>query len=204
MMKQPANKADMHRLFIAIPLSDRVREGLHLVQLQLKRQLPEVNWANPETMHLTLHFLGDQPDDLVAKIADIVVCVGSSTPPFQLALQGLGAFPSAQRARVLWAGLQDRPETVRLHAQLATELKTIGIIPETRRYKPHLTLGRLRKRPIRVSEVLAGFGGGLPDSLPVKELILYRSRLLPTGAEHLPVVTVPLEGGGIPDQTLEG
>jgi len=194
----------MQRLFIAIPLPTTVRDGLRQVQLQLMPQLRGVSWTKPETMHLTLHFLGDQPDDLVAKIADIVVCVGSSTPPFQLALQRLGAFPSERRARVLWVGLQDRPEIDRLHARLAVELSGIGITAETRGFKPHLTLGRLRKRPARVNEVLAGFEGVLPKFLPIEEMILFRSRLLPTGAEHSPVISAPLKGAGIPDQTLEG
>lgn len=182
----------MPRLFIAIPLPPQVLDRLSRVQRQLRPQLPGFRWSHPESMHLTLRFLGEQPDDLVAEIGKIVVCVGSSSPPFQLPLGGLGAFPTPQRARVIWGGVHNLPDMQRLYSELSRQLQRLGIPAEPRPFAPHLTLGRVRHGPVRVTEILAGYGAEPLGSLPVTELVLYQSRLLPNGAEHRPLVAAKI------------
>jgi 2'-5' RNA ligase len=132
------------RLFIAIDLPDPVRAALAEAQSRLRRGDPAVRWAAVEGMHLTLQFLGEveagRAPDLLAALADI------SALPFALRLGGLGAFPSADHPRVLWAGLAgDITALGDLQRAVTDATRPLGFIPEDRPFAPHLTLGRARQ-----------------------------------------------------------
>jgi 2'-5' RNA ligase len=130
------------RLFIALDLPDDVRAELAAAQARLGGHA--VRWAAAEGMHLTLQFLGEveagRVDGLLAALAVV------SAPPFALRLAGLGAFPSAARPRVLWAGLGgDLGALGALQRAVTAATSALGFPPEERPFTPHLTLGRARQ-----------------------------------------------------------
>ena len=74
-------------------------------------------------------------------------------------------------------------------------MSEIGLPGEARGFTPHLTIGRLHRRPPHLGEVLTAWGGRSLAPLPVDRLVLYESRLLPGGARHIPLLTAPLGTG---------
>jgi 2'-5' RNA ligase len=187
----------MIRAFLAIPLPPATIDAITELRSHLARRLPEVHWARPETLHLTLRFFGDLPEESLEKIAELMLSIGRRHASFSVTLAGLGAFPRSNRARVFWLGVQEAEPLLALQADLERRLASIGIPPESRPFTPHLTLGRHRGRGLPAQSILAEHAGLECGVLPVDRIILYESRLRPAGAEHIPRRTVPLSAGDI-------
>ena len=183
------------RAFLAIPLPEARRRQLAQLQRELSTVLPRVRWSAPETIHLTLRFFGDVPEESLEKITEVVLSVGRSFAPFQADLKGVGAFPSPTRARVIWLGVTGAPSLSQLHAALDEALGQAGWTGEERSFSPHLTLGRARERLALQPHLLERYRDADCGPLPVEQLVLYESRLRPTGAIHLPLATIPLGTG---------
>lgn len=185
----------MPRLFIALPLPDETLAAVAACQQHCRERLPKLRWSRPQQLHLTLRFLGDQPEDSLEKLADIVLSVGRSHPPLDLLLDRLGAFPAPDRARVVWLGVAASDPLQALYAALSRELQQHAGIPrEGRRFHPHLTLGRCRGG-IDLGNRLSS--GGLPLAFRATQLVLFRSELQPGGAIHQPLTCAPLTGRDI-------
>ena len=136
------------RIFVAVFPPSEVRRAL----VGAARELPvvgEVRWARPENVHLTLKFLGEVPEDDMNRVAEALEPVRSRHEPFEAGLSDFGAFPSARRARILWAGIGEGSEPLGdLARDVETCLEPLGFEREDRAYVPHLTLGRARSRPV--------------------------------------------------------
>jgi len=177
----------MARLFIAIPLPPELRRALAQVGAALQRILPQIRLSRSDNLHLSLHFLGDQPDDLVAKLEEIMLSVGGCTTAFEIRLSRLGAFPRPEQARVIWVGVEFSPELLRLQQEIGDGLERLGLPPDNRRFCPHLTLGRARGRPVKTDQILHSFAMPENATLRVTQMGLYQSFLRPQGAEHRPL-----------------
>jgi 2'-5' RNA ligase len=106
-----------------------------------------VRWIRPENVHLTLKFLGDVREEALDSICAAVGKVCTGYAPFDVGLMGLGAFPSARRARILWAGTgMGSDQLSSLAANVDAALVPLGFEREKRPYTPHMTLGRVRGR----------------------------------------------------------
>lgn len=182
------------RAFLAIPVTDELRRGMARLQKELAARLPSIRWVNPATIHLTLRFFGDVPEESLEKIGEVVLSVGRLCAPFQTEATGVGAFPSTVRPRVIWLGVRGGPSLAALHAAMEEGLRQIGFPGEDRSFSPHLTLGRCRQRIAAAQPVLERFRDFTCGPLPVDRLILYESRLEPGGAVHLPRKIVSLGG----------
>jgi len=160
------------RLFLAVPLPDRVREELadHLAAHPLPgRAVPPANW------HLTLRFLGDTDAEEAERLA-ATLAAAAFPAAFEVRLGGFGAFPRPARARVAWLGLVAGTEPLaELAAAVEAAVRRAGLPAEHRPFSPHLTLARLRD-PQDVRAALAA----LPPFeavVPVHEVVLHRSHL---------------------------
>jgi len=137
-LSEPASR----RLFFALWPDRTVRDALQAWQ---KVCLPDsIRPTHRDDLHLTLHFLGQVASGRIDQLR--VLGDNLHVPGFELVLDGLGHFA---RPRVLWAGPAKMPEElVNLHADLAEGLRDFGFAPETRAYRPHVTLARkVRNRP---------------------------------------------------------
>ncbi len=114
----------------------------------VRRSGDKVRWTRPENVHLTLKFLGDIREEVLNDLCAALEETCRHHAPFDVGLTGLGAFPSARRARILWAGVGAGSERL---CSLATDVDAafapLGFEREGRPYVPHLTLGRVRGRP---------------------------------------------------------
>jgi 2'-5' RNA ligase len=181
----------MKRIFIAIDISDeaRRRAAAHIDELRTGVKNLRVGWERPEKLHLTLKFLGDVTNERLEKLKGAVEQAASLAGPFDLRTGKTGVFPSIRKARVLWLGLEDAGgELQRLHRILETECEKAGFARETRDFKPHLTIARLREpgksAGLAGAHLRAQIG---PVEFEVPEIVIYESRLAPTGSIYTPV-----------------
>jgi len=135
------------RLFVAVTLSAEVKRELGLVSEVMAGRLPErsVRWVKPELMHITLCFLGETAVSKLEAITQTMDKVAQNKAPISLRLNGTGCFPNAKRPRVVWVGLTGQvAELATIKQELDTGLAVLGWKMEKRRFKPHLTLGRVK------------------------------------------------------------
>jgi 2'-5' RNA ligase len=133
------------RLFIGIALAPSITGRLRTVIGPLSARLPFRRWTHPDDLHVTLHFLGDTPEERTAAIRSTVRSACAAFAPIALALAEPGLFGPPSSPRVLWLGLAE-PESpgalARLHEALAPGLKAAGCDLEDRPFRPHVTLAR--------------------------------------------------------------
>jgi 2'-5' RNA ligase len=191
----------MIRSFIAIDLPGEVRLVLDQVQRELKGSVTGVRWVQPEGIHLTLKFLGSIPPEQVAVIAAAAGEIVHGEPPLALSVSGLGAFPNARRPRVIWVGIVGEVERLgRLQTRLESALEPLGFPREERSFRPHLTLGRVKdpRRPPDLTRALAETTLLAGNPFDVREILLYKSDLRPTGAIYTKLQHLPLAGPAKP------
>src|SRR5262245_40120929 len=93
------------RTFIGIDIGDTIRANALALQKELAKTGTEVKWASANSLHITLLFLGDVDDRDLHAVCKSVQEVAASEPSFALRVSGVGAFPTARRPKILWAGL---------------------------------------------------------------------------------------------------
>ena len=169
------------RAFVAVfpPLEVR-REALSWAN---KRRSSDerVRWMRPENVHLTLKFLGDVQAEALDSIRAALGEVCAQHVPFDAALAKLGAFPSARRARILWIGVgAGSDQLLSLVADVDGTLAPLGFEREKSPYVPHLTLGRVRGRPLNL-DLPSGAEG---NTFRVGRVQLTESRLTAKGATY--------------------
>jgi 2'-5' RNA ligase len=182
------------RTFIAIEIPPEVKSVLAAFQSELRRVGANVGWSNPESIHLTLKFLGEVDEKLVREIGQICVDLAAEYQPFQLGLAGVGVFPNARKPRVLWAGLSgDVEKTAEMQRLLNDRLTPLGFEREEKDFNPHLTLGRIKsEKKIRELLAVANAYPLAPLAFDVRELVLMKSELLPAGARYTSLAIFPL------------
>jgi 2'-5' RNA ligase len=180
----PADEGERWRVFLAIEIPDAVRIKL-TSPLEALQQLHEAIRINPvDRMHLTLHFLGHLPRPLVEQLAPLLGAVAERHHRFGLVAQGVGAFPTINRPRVLWAAIAgaELPALTALQAELGNALRAAGVTLEGERFHPHLTLGRVRRplkppeRPV-LRDWISRWGAVVFGDVPVDRVRLMRSQL---------------------------
>jgi RNA 2',3'-cyclic 3'-phosphodiesterase len=181
----------MIRSFVAVPLPETVKMAIRNLQTRLKQSISGIRWTRPDNLHLTLRFLGDQPEDSLEKLAETVLSVGDSSYCFQLTFSGVDAFPSWHRGRVLWLGLAQPGLVSQLHQKLTDGLLQIGIPEDPRPFRPHLTIGRCRQL-MALPQLPADARSQSVAEFRVDRLVLYQSRLTPQGARHTELCTARL------------
>lgn len=186
---------DPIRSFLAISLPAELQQRVFSLQQKLKQELPQLRLSPVENLHLSLQFLGDQPQELLDKIGDLMLSIGVSTPPFSVEMKKLGSFPDGRRARIIWLGVEPVAPLLSLQAELADGLCDLGLPRETRSAQPHLTLGRLLRPPVD-TRILKRFTESNCGWLEVTSMVLFSSRLTSQGAVHQRLAEVALTGSG--------
>ena len=177
------------RCFVAVDVAPEVRAVIVRAQTALRAAAPraDVRWTAPAAFHLTLKFLGAVADERVPAVVAAVGRAIAGAEPLALAAGGLGAFPSRARARVVWAGIAVGGESVAaLASAIDAAVGPLGFPAEMRPFHAHVTIGRVRS-PRGARELAAALEHRATDSFgawTAAEVVLYESRLRPTGAEY--------------------
>ena len=178
------------RLFFALDPPPSLKEALAAFLVE-RRTLPlRASWTDPWKLHLTLAFLGEQPEERLPDLQEIGGEIARRHPPLRLRTSALGAFPRPSRARVLWLGLEREPALESLAEDLRATLRRGGIPVEEGPFTAHVTLARFRQ-PVDIAAL-----GPAPGPLvcEVPELVLFRSHLEPKGSRHEKIGAYPLSG----------
>ncbi len=179
------------RLFVALPLPGAVVAFLEQLQKSMKARGLRASWSRMETMHLTLKFIGETPEESLASIIQAVQKTAADRHWFKLRVQGVGVFPSIQRARVFWAGVGwENQELPGLHQALELNLARAGIARSKKRFAPHFTLARFRKAVDHksIADVMDALETHRSDFFECRYIDLVQSVLKSSGAVHTRVV----------------
>ena len=186
----------MLRLFIALPLTPIVEQKLEQVSSELSRFGGKVKWVNPKNIHVTIRFLGETEETLVGAIGDHLDSIASRHDVIKTAIDRLGGFPNLSKPRVIWAGLSGEQEIEAL-TNLATEveqaMRDLGFEPENKRFRPHLTLARV-KAPKGLEQLVAELKSYQLDPTPLRldRLVLFKSTLTAQGPIYERLHEMPL------------
>ncbi|HOA72720.1 MAG TPA: RNA 2',3'-cyclic phosphodiesterase [Phycisphaerae bacterium] len=185
------------RCFVAIELPDTVRNRLAELQTQLHGLDRTIRWTRPEQIHITIKFLGEVPDADVPQVCTSVTRTAARMPAIPLTVRGLGVFPPRGLTRIVWAGIDGPPAgLVACYGACEQALAELGFAPETRVFKPHLTLGRARDpRGARdVPRALEPFADFTAGSFTASQLVVFQSVLCRTGPTYTALARADLAG----------
>ena len=175
------------RTFIAVRLSDELRENLGAFANKFKKLPGNYRWISPDKMHLTLHFLGDVDEQLIPRIMKACQVAVREVPPFRLDFVGSGVFPNFKQPRVVWAGIKDENKTLhKLHSALGEQLAELGLKLESRSFSPHLTLARIKfsRQTGKLKQLTEKTRSEYIGSLDVRKITVFKSVLSPKGPEY--------------------
>ena len=189
------------RAFVAVHLPAPIQEKLQATQKDLENAIPEdaVRWAPFEQLHLTLEFLGNVTIESLSELKNALQGAAASHRALELSCEAVGAFASVRNPRVIWAGINgDLDALLALQGDVRKAVQPWVAKEETRAYRPHVTLGRVRpinRRDLRkVSDAIAARTERPFGSWKVDEFALRQSKLSPHGSQHSTLATFPLGG----------
>ena len=187
------------RIFIGIDLGLEVRARIERFLEGVEGFAPDARWVRPESLHITLKFIGEQTPERVEAITGRLRRVDGSA--FEIRAGGYGFLPTAKAPRVFWIGIHAGPQLAELAESIDIATAELGVPREDRSYSPHLTLARagagrrsgspkeregdgsnakfavLEKRLAAIGEL--DFG-----TMTANEFILYQSQLSPAGSKY--------------------
>ena len=180
--------SEQWRLFCAIELHASVKSLIQQRIDRLRAEAPEcqASWNRAENIHLTLKFFGNIEQNNIEPITNALLRTVSNRTRFEISIGGTGAFPNHRQPRVLWIGINDPAgKLIELHEGLEQECAAAGFSKEERLFRPHLTIARIRKPTgARVAAELNQKLGFEPITLPVNELVVFRSELSSKGSKY--------------------
>lgn len=193
------------RIFIALDIDDAIRQRLGTFLEGVREFAPEARWVRPESLHITLKFIGEKPAETVEQIQRALA--GVRSPHFDINFRGYGFFPTAKSARVFWVRVDSGPQLEALAKAVDEATEKLGIPKEDHAFSPHLTLARrgggsgtprqhegdapnLGFR--RLQEKLAALPPLEFGTMTAREFFLYQSQLMRGGSRYTKIARFPL------------
>lgn len=130
------------RLFTAIELDQSVREHLDRYTAECRKMGIRSNYTYIDNYHVTLVFLGEQPEEMLDYAVEAIDAAASRFEPFEMACGRIGSFKSAGRGVTLWAGVEDGAASERVYIELSKQLRARRFKIDGRKYRPHITIAR--------------------------------------------------------------
>lgn len=184
------------RTFIAVEIPSVIKEKISELQEKLKKDQARVSWVKPNNIHITLKFLGNVDESKITDIERAIENAVNQIKPFSTEVVSVGVFPNYKKPRVIWIAAKSEKDLLKLLAQqIDNELHKLGFEKESRSFEPHLTIGRVKMHGgirgiIRKLEQNVDFNAGI---FTVKEIIVMRSDLKPTGAVYTPLKRIIIQ-----------
>jgi 2'-5' RNA ligase len=188
------------RSFIAVELPQELKLALTRLQERLKSggQAP-VKWVSPDSLHLTLKFLGNISPGMTGRITSALEGAVRGMRPFILEVSGLGVFPNPRRVQIIWVGLTgETSKLIQLQQRIEASLVPLGFTAETRPFSPHLTLARVRDQATPaeredLGQLISGMSFAADFKLNVDAVHLMRSQLTREGPIYSRLSSVALK-----------
>ena len=185
------------RLFVSLDIDDSIRGRISRFLDGVRGFAPDARWVRPESLHVTLKFIGEKPDEDVEQINQALERIETGT--IELSLRGYGFFPGPRAPRVFWIGIEAGPNLTSLAATVDETLAPLRIPKEEHVFSPHLTLARgaggsgsPRKQKSdhpnhgfqRLQEKLSALPTPEFGTMTAREFFLNRSQLSPRGSKY--------------------
>jgi RNA 2',3'-cyclic 3'-phosphodiesterase len=185
------------RLFVALDIDENIRSRIASFVDSMREFAPDARWVRPESLHITLKFIGERSEEKVDSIEQVLGTVAASI--FDMNFRGYGFFPSAHAPRIFWAGIEAGPDLTSLATVVDAKLAALDIPTEEHNYNAHLTLARSaggsgspRKQKgdgpnrsfQRLPEKLAALPAPEFGTTTAREFFLYQSQLSPGGSKY--------------------
>lgn len=183
------------RTFIAINMTNEIKERLNKIQTQLKKTEVDVKWTNPEGMHITLKFLGNLVIGQLEGVYQMVLEATSDFNPFLLSLTSLGTFPNLSSPKVIWVAVdKGKEECVKIAKRIDENLLRLGFPVEQKAFIPHLTLGRVKSPQGRneLVQLISDLKASSFGQMEVSKIDMMASQLTPKGAIYTTLREFPL------------
>ncbi len=176
----------MKRTFIALDIIPDIllKEAIETIRQKLRGE--RISWTQTDSLHLTLKFLGDTPEEQIPLITKALAQTIMPFSPFKINLEGIGVFKNIHDPRVLWVGCRVDNQLPNLRDKIDSTLASLGFQNETRDFSPHITLGRIKmiRQIYSLSEILTTYKNKVFQESLINEVIFYESRLQPAGAVY--------------------
>lgn len=185
------------RLFVALDIDDNIRGRIALFLDGVRGFVPDVRWVRPESLHVTLKFIGEKSEGDIEKIKPALQTIAADS--FEMTFRGYGFFPSVRAPRVFWLGVDGGPALTSLATTVDETLARLDIPREEHAFNAHLTLARgggrsgspLRQKGDgpnrsfqRLQEKLAALTSPEFGTMTAREFFLYQSQLSPRGSRY--------------------
>lgn len=179
----------MTRLFVAIKPPEEILQALQRVAPHLSG----TRAVKEESLHITLRFIGNVESPEVDAIDSTLSRIKGR--PFDLRLRGVGHFPPRGRPKGLWVGVERSDPLHAVQGRIERALVSYGLEPERRKFKPHITVGRIKDTPShQIAEYMAVNGTFVSDPFEITHFHLYQSTLNSGGSIYDILETYPLVG----------
>jgi 2'-5' RNA ligase len=194
------------RIFVALDLDPAIRERIQKFVEAIRIAAPDARWISGESLHVTLKFIGEQPDAAISQIEASLRSIRVES--FQASLSGTGFFPTPRAARVFWIGIQAKSALTGLVNTIDESLAKLGIAKEDRAFNPHLTLARTRggsgapgrrkddksnRQFTKLQEFLVTHPAPDFGTMTAREFFLYRSQLSSKGSQYTKIARFELQ-----------
>ena len=188
------------RSFIAVEIPGEIQSAIQRSTASLQKNIskPTIRWVESKNLHLTLKFLGDVLPEKLKQLAEALELSLITQGSFEMSVVGLGVFPSAQRPRIIWIGLDAPVALTTLHQNVDAIASKIGFDREERPFSPHLTIGRVGDRTtqadnLKIRTSIEAVSLGNIGTVLVKEVTIFKSDLKPGGPVYSRLYTIPLK-----------
>ena len=189
------------RIFVALDIDDAIRERISRFMDGLRGFAPDARWVRPESLHVTLKFVGEKPPEFVEKIKQALSSVQANAT--DITFRGYGFFPGPKAPRVFWIGIETGSQLASLASAVDDALVRLGIPKEEHAFSPHLTLARAGGRLARekgrapndfqhLQEKLAALTILDFGTMKPREFFLYQSQPQQGGSRYTKIATFPL------------
>ena len=153
-----------------------------------------IKWVDPVNIHITLAFLGDTETKRIQDLAVILekACTGFGQLAFSLT--GTGLFKSGRDPRIIWTGIDNSGNLIKLNSKITDELKKSSFVTDSKTYRPHLTIGRIKSvhdKDLLITTIERYRDMNL-QLVKVTEITLFESVLKPSGPEYITLRSISL------------
>ena len=181
------------RLFTGIPLPDEVTGNLSAL-LDKLRVTAHLRWSPVYNLHITTKFIGEWPEERLQELIDVLQPLGRRAP-FDVSVTGIGWLPNPHSPRILYAGIKTGPQLLALAAETDAATAAIGVDRETKPFRPHLTLARIKDTSVPLAPLRQAIAHiDVPEfgSFRVESFQLYLSKMGPSGSIYTQLAEIPL------------
>jgi 2'-5' RNA ligase len=193
------------RIFVALDIEEAIRDRISRFMDGVREFAPDARWVRPESLHVTLKFIGEKPAEAVEQIKKALAAVQGQ--PVEMSFRGHGFFPTAKSARVFWVGIESGPALASLANAVDDVTAGLGIPKEERAFNAHLTLARggggsgsprrqngdrSNKNFQRLQEKLSALSSPDFGTMTAHEFFLYQSQLSRGGSRYTKIARFAL------------